>query len=72
MLYSETDKRAVQIPFSFGGDEDLANPHISLMSHDASKNAYNFLVTFFLPSEGVTPGSQVRAGEMTALVTIIP
>lgn len=72
MLYSQSDNRAVQIPFSLGGDEDLANPHISLMSYDASNNAYNFLLTFFLPSEGVTPGSEIRAGEMTAFVTIRP
>ena len=62
ILYSEKDNYAAEIPFSFRGDIDLANPHISLLSFDSDKNAYSFWLTFFLPSEGVKPGTEIKAG----------
>ena len=36
-----------------GGDIDIANPHISLVSK--SGNNYEFTLTFFLPGEGISP-----------------
>ena len=70
VLYSERDNVAARINFSFKGDEDVANPHISSFGGSQSDGSYVFYLTFFLPSEGVKPG--VRAGEMGALVTIQP
>ena len=62
VLYSERDNVAAEVPFSFGGDVDVANPHISLVNYNHSKNEYTFFLSFFLPSEGVPHGTQVKAG----------
>jgi hypothetical protein len=60
----------VQIPFEFNQVVDLANPHISLLSRNATTNEYQFRVSFFIPSEGVKPGTGAKAGEFTAQVTL--
>lgn len=46
---------------SLGSDIDIANPHITLMKRSA--NSYDFVMTFFLPSEGIKPDYMARAGE---------
>lgn len=70
VLYSEKDNAAAEINFSFAGDEDVANPHINLLAYDAEKKVYSFFLSFFLPSEGVRPGTEVKPGEMTAFASI--
>lgn len=62
VLYSEKDDRAVQIPFQFNKVVDLANPHISQFDYDLTTKRYTFWLSFFLPSEGITPGSGAEAG----------
>ncbi len=69
MVYGEREGRALPIPFVFDQVVDLANPHISMMSYDGG-SSYIFWVSFFIPSEGVKPGSGASAGEFTALTMI--
>mgnify|MGYP006995468543 CR=1 FL=1 len=45
---------------ALGGDIDIANPHISLILK--SNNSYSFLLSFFLPSEGIHPDREAKAG----------
>lgn len=71
VLYSAAEDRAMVIPFNFNKVIDLANPHISQFGYDATKGQYNFWVSFFIPGEGVTPGTGAEAGEFTAMATII-
>lgn len=62
VLYSVKDDRAMTIPFSFNKVVDLANPHISQFSYNAVAKQYIFWISFFIPSEGVTPGTGAEAG----------
>ena len=39
---------------------DIANPHITLINK--SENKYSYVLTFFLPSEGIPPGTIARPG----------
>ena len=48
VLYSEKDKRAVEVPLDVRGVKDFANPHISLLGREGQ--GYKFGVTFFIPS----------------------
>ena len=48
VLYSERDNVAARINFSFKGDEDVANPHISSFGGSQSDGSYVFYLTFFL------------------------
>lgn len=43
-----------------------------MLDHSVQTNSYLFILSFFLPSEGVPPGTEVRAGEMTALLRLSP
>jgi len=72
VLYSERDNVAARIMFYFEGDEDVANPRISAFGDRQNGDSYIFYLSFFLPSEGVIPGTRIKAGQMTALVTIKP
>lgn len=70
VLYSASEDRATLIPFNFSKVVDIANPHISQFSYNPSTNKYTFWVSFFLPGEGITPGTGAEGGEMTAISTI--
>jgi hypothetical protein len=70
VLYSALEERAMVIPFSFNKVVDLANPHISLFEFNPTTNGYTFWISFFIPGEGITPGTGAEGGEFTALALI--
>ena len=46
---------------------DVANPHISKI-HETG-NQFTFLLTFFLPSEGIPPHTVAKPGEVVMTTT---
>ena len=60
-LYSPSLKQAKIMGLALGNDADLANPHITLKKKNS--NAYEFVLTFFLPGEGIKPDVQAKGGE---------
>lgn len=62
VLYSENPRAAKFLPLRIGGAEDFANPHITLLSKNG--NSYEFQISVFLPSQGVTPGVDAKPGEV--------
>jgi len=58
------------VPFNFNQVEDLANPHISQLTYNATSKKYTFWASFFIPSEGVKPNTGASAGEFTAILNL--
>ena len=59
-LYSPKERKALPLNLVLDGVIDVANPHISKIYENG--NSYKFLLTFFLPSEGIPPHSVAKPG----------
>jgi hypothetical protein len=71
VLYSAAEDKVMVIPFTFNKVVDLANPHISQFGYDEVTKQYTFWISFFIPGEGITPGTGAEGGEFIAFATIV-
>ena len=69
LMYSPLEKRALPLNLVLDNVIDIANPHISKVGEDG--NSFEFLLTFFLPSEGIPPHTSAKPGEAIMMSSFV-